>query len=148
MPELTLWRWAIYRPALGNNLDLERPFFFRVKAGLSKVAFADWSDRWRDAFAKQDAGGLAALMGEVAKLGDEPLTVNGEAVDSLEKYAALGIDQPGHDVLLDFFGAMLAHNSWQGSRAHFSERLSGGSFTTPATSPGTAAATSGRGTSV
>lgn len=142
MPTLNNWRWEKYVPTLGDNRLQEKPFFLRVKAGVSKAQFQTFMDA---------QGGSAieawvAMLGDLVEMGTEPLTVNAGPVDTLEKYIALGLDQPSGEILSELVGAVVWHNTVAGTQASFSARLSGGNPFTVTTAPKTAAPSDGSGT--
>jgi hypothetical protein len=60
MADLPLWRWKKFLPAMGDNLSLEKPFYFRVKSGVSKLAYQDWRKRVAEAIAVEWRGGADA----------------------------------------------------------------------------------------
>src|SRR5687768_12435301 len=105
----TLARWERYVPALGNNRELEKPFFLKVRAGLTKPEFEAYREAERAFWRRQAQGEAetpaaenveAALEGattpaespldmlekalaRVVEMGTEPLSVNGVAVTTL-----------------------------------------------------------------
>lgn len=146
MADLQRWRWKPYAPNLGNNLEQERPFLLRLKAGLSKLFIADWLERWGAAVKARESATMAVVLSEVAEMGPEPLSIDGKPIATLQDYVELCLDEPDEPLIYELSGAFRVVNCVIGQQADFSARLSGGNFTIPATSPGTAAPPSGSGT--
>jgi hypothetical protein len=77
---------------------------------------------------------LAAALSDIVRIGPEPLTVNGQAIDSLPKlfrlYAQLSA---GAMAMLEVATALRHFNSAGGTVQLFFERLSGGSISTDPT---------------
>lgn len=146
MVDLKRWRWKPYAPNLGNNLEQEKPFTLRLKAGLAETVFSDWTERWVEVVKTKDAAAMASILSEVAEMGPEALAVEGVPVATLEDYLRLCLDEPDQPLVIEVTGALRTLNCIIGQQADFSARLSGGSFTTPSASPGTAAPQSGSGT--
>lgn len=138
MPALSLGRWKAYLPNLADNLKQEKPFALELRCEMSKRALTDWRMRWGTARARKqeaDPEAIQSLVAEVARMGPEPLTVDGRTIATLSEYVELCLDMAGEPLLEELAGALEVHNSVLGANADFFARLSGGSFTTP-TAPG------------
>lgn len=119
MPNLLSWRWAQYAPSIGDNKTLERPFYLRIKADLPKEQLAAFFDALAKAGSAED---WHAVFDGIVELGDEPLTLDGREVTDLRTYLDAVALTP---YLMELVGAIRHHNSLDGARASFSERLSG-----------------------
>lgn len=137
-------RWERYVPTLGNNRELEQPFFLRVKASMTRPEYEAFESRLKEAPAT--AEGFATVFAGLVELGAEPLNVNGKPIDSIPAYLELACEQPSGELLMELTGAVRYHNSVTGAREAFFARLSGGSAFT-ARAPGAAGAADGSRTS-
>jgi len=146
MATLTGSRWERYVPDLGDNRTLERPFFLLVRGGLTEAQLQEHGEKLRSLDGTPESA--ARALADVVRLGDEPLTLDGQAVTTLEEYVRAVWTASRFDVWLELVRAVAWHNSLEGRRALFSARLSGGWASTPAPpTPGAArAATSGSST--
>jgi hypothetical protein len=141
----TLARWERYEPSLGNNLSLpeKERFYLRICAGLTLDEYLAMTDRLQVVRGAKDT---AAALAGIVELGDEPLRVRGQKVETLEAYVELAASQVGQDLLMELIAKVTRLNSIGGAQELFSERLSGGSRTT-SRAPKTADARSGSATS-
>lgn len=135
-----LWKWAIWTPDLGDNLQQERPFFLRVKSGLTKVDVAGYTEAleafWRG---ERSVEKLHALVSPYVEMGDEPLSANGVPVVDLRAYIELVMSLGDAGLIEALTYSVLHFNSARGTTALFFERLSGGSAFTTEPSAGRAA---------
>lgn len=142
------WRWERLEPELGGNRQLpeHERFYLLVASGLTKVELQrlyeslgettkaqavvvtvegtppETLEQRQDRYAAE----IGALLGPVVKLGKEPLKVDGKPVASITDYLVLAVRQVGQPLLTELLTAIRTANSWEGSRALFSERHSGG----------------------
>lgn len=150
MANLTLNSWVQYVPNLGENRSLEKPFFLEVKASLTKAQYAEYLERlhaWRQSDGGESAEGIEPVFADLVRMGTEALTVDGRPVATLRDYLELVAQQRGADLLYELIGAIAWHNSVEGVGKTFSERLSGGWFSTATNAPKTAAMPAGSATS-
>lgn len=129
-------RWARYVPDLGDNRELERPFFLRVASGLTLEELAAFEQQLVDlgmiggegvaTFANR----LAAWLQPYVLMGEEPLSVKGQPVASLAEYLALTLSVAGHDALIELFTVVRDYNSVGPKAQLFSGPPSGGNGTT------------------
>jgi hypothetical protein len=146
-----LIRWQEFRPDIGENRRLKNPFFVKLAVGLTKpdlkrlAEAVDGSAATRpddappltddetQAALEQRAEKLAAALSEFVRLGDEPLTVNGEAIDTLPKLLKLYARVAGGPVaMLELATALRWFNTAGGQTQLFFGRLSGGFASTEA----------------
>lgn len=152
MANLTrLHRWERLVPDLGDNRELERPFFLEVAAGLSRerreaagIAVREAYDASVGEGGKLDFAALAkhaaAALADIVRLGAEPLTVDGQPITSLEEYLLLVLAAPGAPNYVEIVQSVSEFNSAEGNLALFFARRSGGASTTPDQSAAKAAA--------
>lgn len=157
MPNLdSLIRWQPYAPDLGENRESKRPFYVELAVGLTKADLAQLGEsvsalaeepadaanenkgaRTEDemrARLEADADTLARALTPWVRLGKEPLSVNGEAVDTLPKLLRLYTRISGGAVaMLELATALRFFNTAGGKTQLFFERLSGGSVSTTPT---------------
>lgn len=136
MTHLTLTRWRRWPLNLGDNLSLpkEEQAYIEVKMGLSKAQLKGLDERLQQ-LPDDDTQALEQLTGvleEVVRLGRVALFVDGEAIDSVRKLAALMFADAARQMLIEVTGAVQYTNTVQGSRDLFFERLSGGASGTAA----------------
>lgn len=154
MASIRAWKWERFVPDIGDNRAQERPFFFRIKSGISKVEFRDFLQR----VTQMKTGGenaletIMAVFTDLVELGDEPLSINGVEVKTLSEYFERISENLNAQPYFELLGAVKDFNSLEGTRSLFFERLSGGtaSTVTPATARAesqTDARSSGSGTS-
>jgi hypothetical protein len=135
-----LWKWAVWTPDLGDNLQQERPFFLRVKTGLTKIDFAGYTAAL-DAYwkAERTSDALHALVSPFVEMGDEPLRVDGNPVDGLRGYVELLFSLGSAELREELTYSVIHFNSAGGTQALFYGRLSGGSAFTAEPNAGRAA---------
>jgi hypothetical protein len=129
MAGLTLAKWARYEPSIPGNADLpagER-FYLELHAGMSTVAFGALLEALKDA---KDAAAVAAALSPSVRLGAVPLTLDGESVDTLEKYVAAISEQRGSPLLFELQERLVWFNSYGGTRELFCVRPFGGTAST------------------
>jgi len=129
MAGLTLSRWARYEPSIPGNSDLvvaER-FHLELCAGMSTVAFGALLEALKDA---KDAAAVATALSPSVRLGVVPLTLDGEAVDTLEKYVTAISEQRGSPLLFELQERLVWFNSYGGTRELFCVRPFGGTAST------------------
>ncbi len=132
MPELKqCWRWERVVPDLGDNRDLDTPFYYEVKAGLSIVE----RQAFRDGLSSLNTEGkgeeevvktYADFFGQYIRLGKEPLVVEGKPIETLADYIRLVVGIGGMSNFHELIGSVNYFNSLEGGRRLFYERLSGG----------------------
>lgn len=144
MANLTRGVWVKYIPTLGDNKTQPAPFYLRVKSQLTKVEHAEFHERMR-AGKVDDVASLLAVFGPVVQMGDEPSSIDGAPLTSLEGYLGLVAEENGGGLYMELLGAVAHFNGVSGNSALFSERLSGGTAFTAGTT-GQAASTGGSGT--
>lgn len=146
MPNLSLERWERYIPALGDNKEQQRPFFLRIRAGMTKTEYDAFLRRWKDWIdARVDsAETLATVFEGVLALGDEPLSIAGAPMADLAGLLGLLLTQLDGAVLHEIFGAIRWFNTVEGQQELFYERRSGGDGFTSTTAPKTVASRGGR----
>jgi hypothetical protein len=143
-----LIRWQEFKPDLGENRRLKKPFHVLLAVGLSKLDLQRLMDSLEalkqkppeegeaqtsapelseEQAANAAAEKLAAALAPFVKLGSEPLTVNGEAIDTLAKLLKLYAQLPaGGAATLELAWALRYFNGIGGQSELFFERLSGG----------------------
>jgi len=148
----SLIRWQQYQPDIGENRSLARPFFVEIAVGLTKPnlqALSDVSEppllpprdesapavtpEELEAALQARVDALAAALAPYVRMGTEPLSVDGVAVDTLPKLLKLytGL-AAGPVALLELPSAVRWFNTAGGATQLFFERLSGGfASTTP-----------------
>lgn len=146
MANLTLNSWVRYVPNLGENRTLDAPFYLEVKASLTKAQYADYLEKFQAAD-KESAEALEGAFGGIVRMGTEALSVDGKPVSTLREYLELVAQQKGAELLFELVGAITWYNSVEGAGKTFSERLSGGWFSTATNAPKTAATIAGSATS-
>ncbi len=146
-----LIRWQRFEPDIGENRQQKRPFYVKLAVGLTKPDLKRLSEAVEDRSApraddappltddetqaalEQRAEKLAAALSEFVRLGDEPLTVNGEAIDTLPKLLKLYARIAGGSVaMLELSMALRWFNTAGGQTQLFFGRLSGGFASTEA----------------
>jgi hypothetical protein len=139
-----LIRWQEFRPDLGENRNLARPFYVELAVGLTKPDLQRLAEaldtlsktevtEGADPVAHNEARAekLAGALGEWVRMGPESLTVNGEAIDTLPKLLKLYARvSAGSVAMLELATALRWFNSTGGTTQLFFERLSGGSVST------------------
>ena len=143
MAELNLWHWEKYVPTIGENATLEKPFYLRVKVGLTKAEFTNVMGKLSESKTADD---VSAAFSVCFELGDEPLNVNGAPISSMLDYVKIAESQRNADLIAEMIWTLGNFNSVEGRRLTFSERLSGGSASTRSGAPKTANASSGSAT--
>jgi len=134
MAELTrTFKWEKFVPDLGDNRNLEKPFFFEVASGLSKLEFKEAMGIWSQlAGTEADmCAKAAASLAPYVRLGSEPLSVSGQPITTLEAYLALTIEQPSMSGWMELAMAIKYLNSLDGTRELFFARPFGGFTFTP-----------------
>lgn len=150
MPNLTrTWTREKYVPNIGDNRDFEKPFFFWVKSGLTKVELEELGlqlnvalgpprpvdAKKEDPDPPSDWKAWAEAISTAVEMGTEPLSLNGKTIGSVGEYVEavllLGI---GGAELAAMQDAVFHYNSVVGARMLFFERRSGGTGFTPALS--------------
>lgn len=131
-----LWRWERFEPDLGDNRELERPFFLEIAVGLTKLQLQELRDALDQSRerpvpegvspAEAHAAVLAELLEPYVRLGAEPLHANGKQVQSLGEYLALCAQLVDTANLMEVMLAVRQANSMSGEKSLFFERLSGG----------------------
>ena len=122
MPSFNSWRWALYAPSIGNNKELERPFYLRLKADLPQGRLDEFFQKLR-----QGGEDWHQAFDGLVEMGDEPLSLDGRPIEDVQSYLQAIATTP---LLHELVGALQFHNSLNGVAASFSERLSGTSPTT------------------
>lgn len=145
MPNLSLAAWEKYVPTLGDNKTQERPFFLMVKSGLTRTQFEGLLEKVGEFRNKKDNSpeALVGLFGDLVKLGDEPLSVDGEPIKDLLGYMRLVASQVATPLLVEMVGAIRHFNSVEGVQEAFFARLSGGQAFIASTAPKTVGASPG-----
>ena len=97
MPDLKrVWKFERYEPTLGDNRKSDRPFWLKVRSGMTKQALADLLERLGGLTENSTAAEAAAVFvdaeGPILEMGDEPLSVQGVAVPDIQSYIALVTD--------------------------------------------------------
>lgn len=134
------YQWQRYVPDLGDNRELPRPFFLRVASGLSLVQLAELEtgfkglDRPWESTAEL-AAHLALLFAPYVVFGDEPLTLEGKPIETLQGYLELIIGLAGQRAFLELFETIRSYNTFTAKDALFSGRPSGGNGTTAHQTP-------------
>lgn len=129
MPKFdSIARWERYEPAIGNNQALppKERFYLEISTGLSTTAYVEFFERLVDSKNTD----LPALLEGVVRMGKEPLWVEGKHIATLADYVDLAMRQPGLNLFAELIEALKWHNSVEGEKELFSERLSGGSAST------------------
>lgn len=130
MAQLTAWRWERFVPNLGNNREVDKPFWFRIKSGLSKVQLAAFEKSMADIRTTPDADVtpelLASVFSGLVEFGDEPLVVDGAAVTTLDGYFGVMLGLTSYEPFIELGHSVVELNSLSGTRTLFYERLSGG----------------------
>lgn len=142
-------RWERYVPNLGENRELERPFFLRVRTNLTRVELGEYLGRYEE-FIKVDQDdpvAFARVFEGIVEMGSEPLSINGQAVAGLDGYIGVLIGLTGVDLILELVEEVSRLNSVKGTRELFFARLSGGRSGTGPAAPGTAEPSNGSATS-
>lgn len=138
-----LIRWQEFKPDIGENRRDKRPFYVLLAVGLSKLELQRLVDSLEALKPKPPAEGeapvseedaanaaaekLAAALAPFVKLGDEPLTVGGEPIDTLPKLLKLYARLPaGGAAAVELAWALRYFNGVGGQSELFFERLSGG----------------------
>lgn len=141
-------RWVRYEPDLLGNRALERPFYFELNGSMSKEQLSalqaeltkpltaqtlpeNATDEQRlaadEETTKTAVARTAIALRPFVKLGSEPLTIGGEAIDSLEKYLDFALRKlPGMATFLEPSRALYEINTLDARASFFSGRLSGG----------------------
>ncbi len=146
MANLNLVRWEKFVPNIGDNKALERPFFLRIKAGMTKVEFKAFVDRWLEWVGTKGhpPEGFAAAFEGVVTFGDEALVVEGDPINGLADLARVAMGRMLEDgFAIELAGAVRWLNAVEGEQELFFERLSGGAGFTSRMAPRTAAAPDG-----
>ena len=149
MPTLSrTFRWERFEPHLGNNLELppKQRFYLEVASGLSKAQLEAFGKAHQAALKgtmEESVGPMAAELAPYVRLGAEPLIVDGQAIDTLEKYVGLVLGAVGLFNLIEVTQAVVDFNSINGSFSHFSAWRSGGTSGTRAGSAAPATAQTG-----
>ncbi len=129
-----LWKWATWVPELGDNAQQPRPFFLRVKTGLTKLDVAAYAEALDAYWKASTSDSLFALVSPFVEMGDEPLSANGSPVTGLRAYVDLLFTLGSEELRTELGYSVLFFNSVRGTSALFFARLSGGSaFTTEPT---------------
>jgi hypothetical protein len=128
MPELKrTWRWETYLPDLGENRECDRPFFVKVKTGLTKEELREWAEKWAaldPETATVDA--VHDILAGAVEMGEEPLAIQGKPIAGLREYCHAVAEVAGLAHLHELAEAVQWCNSVHGARALFYGRLSGG----------------------
>lgn len=128
------FRWQPYVPEIGENRDLEKPFFLEVAVGLTREKVDELARLGSELMGKkyepdsldQQLDDLTKMFEPFVRLGAEPLLVNGEAVKDLRGYLALCAKMPDLVNILELPMAVRMANTLGGTQELFFERLSGG----------------------
>jgi len=132
MPTLTrTYRWERFEPHLGDNLELPagRRFYLELASGLSKAQLEAFGMAHREAMKETPEASVAPTakaLESYVRLGAEPLVVDGQPVDTLEKYVGLCFSTPGLFNLVELTNTLAEFNSLGGTFSHFSAWRSGG----------------------
>lgn len=139
MANLSTKQWVRYEPNIPGNLELpvaER-FYLEVRAGLSTLELQAMRSGVAEVVAKDAESRhveLAAKLDGVVRMGAEPLSLEGVPVEGLAGYLAAVSTQVGMPLVTELFTKVNELNSWDGVRALFSVRPSGGGTGTASTS--------------
>lgn len=132
------FRWQEYKPDIGENRELEKPFALEVAVGLTKEKLDELLALGKRITEKLYAQGsldeqlddLTKMLEPFVRLGPEPLIVNGARVEDLRGYLKLCASMPDLVNMLEVPMAVRMVNSLGGPQELFFERLSGGFSTT------------------
>lgn len=139
-----LHHWAKYVPDIGNNRELEKPFYLEVATGLSferleraKKELKELADLGLSP--KDFAARTAAIFDGMVRMGAEPLEVGGTPVPGLAEYLEMVVAHAGVGYL-EVMKTVYRFNSVGEADRLFSERHSGGTASTPVQSAAKAGA--------
>ena len=134
-----LYRWERFAPDIGNNRELEQPFYLELAVGLTKEQMTELRAKVTEAMSPDDRDvRLAEALSAYVRLGAEPLLIDGKPVSTLQEYFATCATLVNAANLLEVPRAFAEANSFGGMSEVFFERLSGGFTSTAAQSNGKA----------
>ena len=144
MADLSTKQWVRYEPGVPGNAELpaSERLYFEVCAGLSVMEFQKVRAGIAslvDADPATRPHALALELAGVVRLGAGAHRVNGAPLTALEQYLEVADAQVGQPLLIELFERVKELNSWEGVRALFSVRPSGGTTGTPSVPSQTAA---------
>lgn len=141
-------RWVRYEPDLRGNRELERPFYVLLNGSMSKAQLQNLTaalstplshgelppnatKEQADEYAESGRKALVKRQGDAlrpfVKFGSEPLSIDGEAIDSLDKYLDyVSRSLVGHGAFFELSQALTDCNLLDTASSFFSGRLSGG----------------------
>lgn len=127
----TLHQWRRFAPDIGNNRDLEpeQQLLLEVKVGLSFKELGEYQAALKPA-AKEGHEAMLRLMRDYVRVVGGPHTIGGEQVATLDDYWS-AISKYATGALIELTTAVPHFNSVSEIQAHFAERRSGGTASTP-----------------
>lgn len=131
-------RWRRLVPDIGDNLKAAKPFFLEVAEGVTndrmerllsgdKAIVKESAAKTREEL----AGVMAQVVDGLVRLGTEPLTINGEKVETVEQYLLIAARSSNCYLWFELVGTLIQLNTLAGGMELFWQRQSGGTSTTP-----------------